>query len=164
MTQRFEPEIRGLLRRRALPSPIAGMVVGLGIYYGDRGASLSTAVWWGIGTTLAAFAFAFLRDYWLRLWTVEVSDAGIRAVSPKAEYVVRWNEMTALDESYHGDSWTIEWGEEQTKAPHYLAPESLTIALNAYSPPEADRLTQMLRARVKQYGISSKYSVASPAR
>ena len=153
MIHRFEPSAGGIARRWGATSPIAGLVVGLGVYFGDGGAGLASAVALGAATTVVGFAFVFLRDYRLRFWTVEISEAGVRAVSRQTEHVVGWAEIIALDESYHGDSWTIEWVKEQTLAPHYLAPESLTISLNAYEPHEAARLVELLRSGVKQFGI-----------
>jgi hypothetical protein len=165
MTYRFEPSVGKLGRQWAWAAVVAGLILGLGFYFAE-GTEMSEAVAWGVGGGVASFAFAFLRDYWLHFWTVEISEDGVRAVRGGTEYVVPWGDIIALNESHHGESWTIKWGKEQTLAPHYLAPESLSIAVNAYTPSEAARLVELLRSGVREFGILefSKSGVALPTR
>lgn len=165
MVYRFEPDVGQLARQWGWAGVVAGLLLGLILHFAE-GAELPKAIGWGAGGGVATFAFAFLRDVWFRFWTVEISDRGVRAVRGSTEYNVEWSEIIALNESYHGDSWTIEWGTEQTLAPHYLAPESLSFALSAYAPLEATRLVELLRTGVKQFGVLefTESGVALPAR
>ena len=165
MALRFEPDALGLARRCAWPSPIAGAVVALGVYFGDGDSSLSMALAWGGAMTVAAFTFVFLRDFWLRFWTVEVSAAGIHAVSRQTEHEVKWEDVVSFEESYHGDSWKVQWGRDERGEPRYLASESLTLSLAAYAPEEAALLVESLRSGVGRSGVlgTDKFGASQPA-
>lgn len=158
MVHRFEPSVGRIVRRWGWSSPVAGGIVGLGVLSGVDGASAATAVGWGLATVVVGLGGVTLRDYWLRFWTIEVSARGVRAVSPRAEHEVTWSEISALDESYHGGSWTVEWGGDDI-----FAPQSFTISLNAYPADDASRLVALLRAGVKRPGVVTFCGASAPS-
>jgi len=124
------------------------LVVAFGLYFGDFDYSVTTIAALSVGMTLLGFAFVFGRDYWQRFWTIEIDESGVRAVSRQTEYVVKWEEIKALNQSYHGDSWTVEWEGER---PFFK--ESVTISLNAYESEQGTRLIQLLHLGIKHFGV-----------
>ena len=166
MIQRFEPNAWRLARRWAFFSVFIGAGLAAVLYFGESERDTVQLLLWGGGTVAVAFAFHFARDVWLRLWTIEISEDGVRALQGRTERVIKWEEIVALDESHNGDGFTIKWGGEEVRPPQYFAPESLSFALNAYSTPEVLRLVALLQAGVKEHGTLefTEHGVALPAR
>ena len=166
MIQRFEPNAWRLARRWAFFSVFIGASFAAVLYFGEGERDTVRLRVWGGGSVAVFFTFYFVRDVWLRLWTIEISEDGVRALRGRTEREIKWEEIVALDESPHGDGVTIKWGGEEVRPPRYLAPESLSVAVKAYSTPEVLRLVALLKSGVKEYGTLefSKHGVALPAR
>lgn len=166
MIQRFEPNAWRLARRWAFFSMFTGAALAAALYFGKGERDTVQLLLWGGGTVAVVFAFYFVRDVWLRLWTIEISEDGVRALRGRTERMIKWEEIVALDESHHGDGFTIKWGGEEVRPPQYLAPESLSFAVKAYSTPEVLRLVALLQAGVKEHGTLefTEHGVALPAR